>query len=271
MKRASLLVLDRRRVDSRRLRRAQGGAHRPRRRRRPRRLAGAVRHAAQRPARQRQDSGPGQQGRRHARRARPLGAAISCSALAAAHGDSLNDTKAIDAAALGHDRAARSSSSSWSRVASKMPSRHRLARPATSRARTACSPRATSSSSFPQGASPAAKDSVRKQGRVGPRAGHRRELRRHGEEVQRRQLRRSSGGDLGVFPRGMMVKPFGDARRRAQAGRDLAARRDAVRLPHHPAQHVGPGQEPVRAAGGRPQRVRSPRAPTSRRRRPTRR
>ena len=45
-----------------------------------RRLAGAVRHAPPRPARQREAQGPDQQGRRHPRRARPLGAVTSCSA-----------------------------------------------------------------------------------------------------------------------------------------------------------------------------------------------
>src|SRR5215203_2636337 len=127
---------------------------------------------------------------------------------AAARGDSLSDTKAIDAAASGMiDRA--KLQKFMEQLSTSMPSdtgsqagyergandlfaaRHILFL-------------------FPKDATPAAKDAIRKKaesirGQVTP-ANFADLAKRYSEDNSK-----DKGGELGVFPRGMMVKPFGDA------------------------------------------------------------
>ena len=127
---------------------------------------------------------------------------------AAARGDSLADAKAIDEAASGMIERAKLEKF-MQQVSSTMPSdtgsqasyeqgandlyaaRHILFR-------------------VPEGSVPAVKDSVRRRAesvRGQLTAANFADLaRRHSDDGSKQQ-----GGDLGVFPRGMMVKPFGDA------------------------------------------------------------
>ena len=140
--------------------------------------------------------------------ARDLWVPYQLLALAAARGDSLTDAKAIDAAAAGMVENAKLSRFMES-VSSKLPvdsgseasylgargdlyaARHILLL-------------------VPQGATPAQKDSIRKKAasiraQVTP-ANFADMAKKYSQDNTA-----SRGGDLGVFPRGAMVKPFGDA------------------------------------------------------------
>jgi len=127
---------------------------------------------------------------------------------AAAHGDSLNDAKAIDDAATGMIERAKLQKF-MERVTSTMPS------DTGSQAgyeRGANDLFAARHILFlvPKGASPAAKDSVRRKAesvRAQVTAANFVDLaKRYSDDNSK-----DRGGELGVFPRGMMVKPFGDA------------------------------------------------------------
>jgi hypothetical protein len=140
--------------------------------------------------------------------ARDLWVPYQLLAAAGARGDSLADAKAIDAAAAGMIEKAKLDKF-MQQVSSSMPSdtgsqasyeqgandlfaaRHILFR-------------------VPDGSTPAAKDSVRRRAesvRAQLTAANFADLaRRYSDDGSKQQ-----GGDLGVFPRGMMVKPFGDA------------------------------------------------------------
>jgi peptidyl-prolyl cis-trans isomerase D len=128
---------------------------------------------------------------------------------AAAHGDSLSDTKAIDAAAAGMIERAKLDKF-MQQVASTMPSdtgsqtgyekganelyaaRHILFK-------------------VPEGSAPAVKDSIRRKAesvRAQITTTNFTDLAKRNSDDPGSKER---GGELGVFPRGMMVKPFGDA------------------------------------------------------------
>ncbi|MEP6621600.1 MAG: peptidylprolyl isomerase [bacterium] len=140
--------------------------------------------------------------------ARDLWVPYQLLAHAAAIGDSLTDTKAIDASAAGMLENARLSRF-MEGVAAKMPvdsgteasymsgkgdlysARHILFK-------------------FPDNASPAQKDSVKKLAtEIAPKVNNA----NFADMAKKYSADNSSakGGDLGVFPKGMMVKPFGDA------------------------------------------------------------
>jgi parvulin-like peptidyl-prolyl isomerase len=129
--------------------------------------------------------------------------------VAAAHGDSLNDAKAIDAAASAMIENAKLGRFMES-VASKLP---------VDSSATEAGYLAGKGDLFaarhilflvPQGASPAVKDSIRRKAdgvraQVTP-ANFADMARKYSQDNTA-----ARGGDLGVFPRGMMVKPFADA------------------------------------------------------------
>jgi peptidyl-prolyl cis-trans isomerase D len=128
--------------------------------------------------------------------------------LAAARGDSLTDTKAIDAAAAGMIENAKLGRFMES-VAAKLPSDS-----GTEAGYLAANGGLYAARHIlllvPENATPAVRDSVRKRIdgiRAQVTAANFAELaRRHSQDNTAQK-----GGDLGVFPRGMMVKPFGDA------------------------------------------------------------
>jgi len=127
---------------------------------------------------------------------------------AGAHGDSLNDAKAIDAAASGMIEQAKLQKF-MEGISSSMPSD----------TGSQASYEAGANGLFaarhilflvPKGASPAAKDSIRRKAesvRAQVTAANFADLAKKFSDDNSKQ----QGGELGVFPRGMMVKPFGDA------------------------------------------------------------
>ena len=189
------------------------------------------------------------------------GCPISCSAPPPRAVTRSPTPKAIDEAASRHDRAARSSRSSWSTSPPTMPSdtgsQAATRRGANDLLRRAPHPvpRAQGRDAGREGFDPQKAEAIRAQ--VTPA-----NFADMAKKLQRRQLQGQRWRSRRVPARhdGQAVRRRG---RGAQARRDLARRRDAVRLPHRPAQHLGPDQGPVRAAGRRPHAVRSPRAPTS--------
>ena len=127
---------------------------------------------------------------------------------AAARGDSLADPKAIDDAAKGMIERAKLQKF-MEQVSSKMPSDTGTQASYEQGANDLFAARHILFA-VPENSSPAAKDSVRRRAesvRAQLTTANFADLaRRHSDDGSKQQ-----GGDLGVFPRGMMVKPFGDA------------------------------------------------------------
>ena len=137
---------------------------------------------------------------------------------AAAHGDSLNDPKLIDAAAssmLENTRLGRFMES----VASKFPADSGSEESYLSAKGDLYSARHILFS-VPKESTPAAKEAVRKKAESIRAqltdANFADMANKHSEDPGNVQAKK--GGDLGVFPRGMMVKPFGDALSKLKAG-----------------------------------------------------
>ncbi|HEX7979326.1 MAG TPA: peptidylprolyl isomerase [Gemmatimonadaceae bacterium] len=127
---------------------------------------------------------------------------------AAAKGDSLNDPKAIDAAASGMIEQAKLQKFMES-VASSMPSDTGSQASYESGANGLYAARHILFL-VPKGATPAAKDSIRRKAesvRTQVTAANFAELAKKYSDDNSKER----GGELGVFPRSMMVKPFGDA------------------------------------------------------------
>jgi peptidyl-prolyl cis-trans isomerase D len=141
--------------------------------------------------------------------ARDLWVPYQLLAVAAARGDSLKDVKAIDAAASGMVENAKLGRFMES-VAAKLP----VDSSASEASYNAASGGLYSARHIlflvPQGATPAVRDSIRKKAQsvlaqVTP-ANFADMAKKYSQDNTA-----ARGGDLGVFPRGMMVKPFGDA------------------------------------------------------------
>ncbi|HEY2026705.1 MAG TPA: peptidylprolyl isomerase, partial [Gemmatimonadaceae bacterium] len=129
--------------------------------------------------------------------------------IAAAHGDSLNDPKAIDAAASGMVENAKLGRFMES-VAAKLPVDSSASEASYNAANGGLYAARHILFLVPQGATPAVRDSIHKKAlgvlaQVTP-ANFADMAKKYSQDNTA-----ARGGDLGVFPRGMMVKPFGDA------------------------------------------------------------
>ena len=129
--------------------------------------------------------------------------------IAAAHGDSLNDTKAIDAAASAMIENAKLGRFMES-VAAKLPVDSTASEAGYLAGKGDLFAARHILFLVPQGAPPAVKDSIRKKAesvraQVTP-ANFADMAKKYSQDNTA-----ARGGDLGVFPRGMMVKPFADA------------------------------------------------------------
>jgi parvulin-like peptidyl-prolyl isomerase len=141
--------------------------------------------------------------------ARDLWVPYQLLAIAAAHGDSLTDAKAIDAAASGMVENAKLSRFMES-VAAKLPVDSNVSETSYNAAAGGLYAARHILFLVPQGAPPAVHDSIRKKAQsvlaqVTP-ANFADMAKKYSQDNTA-----ARGGDLGVFPRGMMVKPFGDA------------------------------------------------------------
>lgn len=141
--------------------------------------------------------------------ARDLWVPYQLLAVAAARGDSLNDVKAIDAAAAGMVENAKLGRFMES-VAAKLPVDSSASEASYNAANGGLYAARHILFLVPQGATPAVRDSIRARAQsvlaqVTP-ANFAEMAKKYSQDNTA-----SRGGDLGVFPRGMMVKPFGDA------------------------------------------------------------
>jgi peptidyl-prolyl cis-trans isomerase D len=141
--------------------------------------------------------------------ARDLWVPYQLLAVAAARGDSLNDPKAIDAAASGMVENAKLGRFMES-VAAKLPVDSSASEASYNAATSGLYSARHILFLVPQGATPAVRDSIRKKAQsvlaqVTP-ANFADMAKKYSQDNTA-----ARGGDLGVFPRGMMVKPFGDA------------------------------------------------------------